>query len=175
MPNIGDIKKGNKRPSNDRVSRIWQSCPECGKERWVRLSHGKPKHNRCVECIHKTNGVEERGDKHWAWKGGRIKNDSGYIIVYVDRVDPYFPMSSKKEKWGGYVLEHRLVMARSLNRCLASNEIIHHKDGDKQNNTLSNLTIMTREKHKMSYGDAFREGYISGYKDANNGLTASYL
>ncbi len=41
----------------------------------------------------------------------------------------------------GYVFEHRLVMARSLGRPLAPKETVHHIDGDRQHNDLSNLQL----------------------------------
>ena len=38
-------------------------------------------------------------------------------------------------------MEHRLVMARSLGRPLLSHESVHHIDGDRKNNKLSNLQL----------------------------------
>jgi len=40
-----------------------------------------------------------------------------------------------------YVLEHRLVMEQSLGRPLEEHETVHHIDGDKLNNDLSNLQL----------------------------------
>jgi len=169
-PQIGEIKKGNKRPSTDRVSRIWQACLGCGKERWVRLSKGKPKHLRCRDCSRKANGLDERKESHWAWKGGKTKTVDGYIAIYVDRLDPYFPMVGSSFRWGGYVLEHRLVVAKSLGRCLKSWEIIHHKDSNKTNNALSNLYLTSRGMHHRTDDEAFWQGYNRGYADCQKGI-----
>jgi hypothetical protein len=38
-------------------------------------------------------------------------------------------------------------MEQYLGRKLKSNEVVHHIDGDKFNNDLSNLQLMTREEH----------------------------
>lgn len=43
--------------------------------------------------------------------------------------------------------QHRLVLEGHLNRTLSSGEIVHHLDGNKLNNVLSNLVITTRAKH----------------------------
>lgn len=43
--------------------------------------------------------------------------------------------------------EHRYIMECHLGRKLSSNEVIHHKDNNRQNNCLDNLELMTRSEH----------------------------
>lgn len=43
--------------------------------------------------------------------------------------------------------EHRLVVEWSLGRSLRSDELVHHKDGDKANNSLDNLEVVSRADH----------------------------
>lgn len=74
------------------------------------------------------------GEGHPEWKGGRIVNKSGYIEVYT----PDHPNARKHTK---YILEHRLVMESHLGRYLTKDEVVHHIDGDKQNNDISNLQL----------------------------------
>ena len=51
----------------------------------------------------------------------------------------------------GYVLEHRLVVERALNRFLASDEIVHHVNEDKHDNSLENLQVMSRCEHNKHH------------------------
>lgn len=46
---------------------------------------------------------------------------------------------------------HRLVMEEHLGRSLGINDIIHHIDGDKRNNDISNLKLMTRSEHSSMH------------------------
>lgn len=61
-------------------------------------------------------------------------------------------MGYKKIRIGDRLIdEHRLIMERHLGRELEVNEIVHHKDGDKSNNDLENLEVMSRSEHSRSH------------------------
>ena len=51
-----------------------------------------------------------------------------------------------------YVLLHRVVMENHLGRLLDKTEIVHHKDGNKKNNDVSNLEVMTASEHASHHG-----------------------
>jgi transposase len=78
-----------------------------------------------------------RGERSASWKGGRVRVVNGYTAVRIDVTDPLRVMAQKH----GYVLEHRLVMARSLGRPLAKQETVHHINGDRSDNGLENLQL----------------------------------
>ena len=78
-----------------------------------------------------------RGIEHGNWKGGKTLSPGGYIEVRVCPESPYWQMANMM----GYVLEHRLVMAQHLDRCLTPKETVHHRNGDKTDNRLDNLEL----------------------------------
>lgn len=41
----------------------------------------------------------------------------------------------------GYIMEHRLVMARWVGRCLLRTEVVNHRDHNPSNNVRSNLEL----------------------------------
>lgn len=52
---------------------------------------------------------------------------------------------------GRVVPEHRYLMELHLGRELATHEHIHHKDGDKHNNDLGNLELLTSSDHAKEH------------------------
>ncbi len=48
--------------------------------------------------------------------------------------------------------EHRAVMEKSIGRKLGPDEIVHHKDGNRLNNSLTNLELTTRREHAREHG-----------------------
>jgi hypothetical protein len=50
----------------------------------------------------------------------------------------------------GYVMEHRLVVARAMGRCLLRSEVVHHENHDPQDNRLENLALFASNRdHKL--------------------------
>jgi len=71
------------------------------------------------------------------WKGGRTVDGNGYVRVWVGADDLFANMRNQT----GYVLEHRLVMARHLGRPLLRSETVHHKNTDHADNRWENLQL----------------------------------
>jgi len=158
MPEIGGTRK-----NKDNIY-TWYACADCGKERWVKFVKGKPVSSRCHQCAGKLVGIAERGANNPFWKGGRRKNSKGYIEVLLQPDDFFFQMKDKR----GYVLEHRLVMAKKLGRCLAPWELVHHKDGIKDHNVKENLDMTTSGSHIIEHNKGYRDGYRQGFIDGQS-------
>ncbi len=79
------------------------------------------------------------GPGHPEWKGGRQQDVDGYWLVYC----PGHPHARKNGKGRVpiYVLEHRLVMEKHLGRYLLPTEVVHHKNGQNDDNRLENLEL----------------------------------
>lgn len=82
-----------------------------------------------------------KGKNHSKWKGGRIKMKNGYILIY----SPDHPNKLKTGK--GYVMEHRLVMEKSIGRYLEKWEVVHHINGVRDDNRIENLVLTQTGKH----------------------------
>ena len=96
-----------------------------------------------------------KGNRPVNFKGGHI-TDRGYREVYR----PNHPNGSNV----GYVKEHRLVMEKHIGRFLEPSEIVHHKDGDRLNNSIKNLELIDRSTHAKIHEMAIknRPGRMKG-------------
>ncbi|MFA5036703.1 MAG: HNH endonuclease [Candidatus Izemoplasmatales bacterium] len=142
MPILGEIKTARELGLKHKQLRrkfIWVACPDCGKERWV----AKGEHPRVCKVCRDTSRRNYRLENHPNWKGGRRK-ENGYWTIKISPDSKYYSMASNI----GYVREHRLVVAKYLGRPLLTNEIVHHLNGDREDNRLENLVITTRGKHE---------------------------
>ena len=151
---------GNKTKSH---KHIWLACIDCGRERWVQLKKGQPRFLRCYACSNKLK-VHPMGSNCHRWKGGTYKDIEGYIRIKIYPDDFFYSMADK----AGYVLAHRLVMAKHLGRCLQRWEKVHHKDGIKDHNEYSNLKSSTAGSHTIEHSKGYRDGYCKGLADGRD-------
>lgn len=119
---------------------------------WAK-SHGLWKTNlslseRIKDGLRKAFPNGSFGENSSHWKGGRVER-GGYVLVY----SPNHPNKSSS----GYVQEHRLVVEKKLGRYLEKNEIVHHKNGIKNDNRAENLEVVRRGEHVSNHFKASHE------------------
>ena len=78
------------------------------------------------------------------WEYKKTTDKDGYVRCY-GALHPY----SNGRKM---MQEHIMVMELSIGRQLKSNEVVHHKNGNRQDNRLENLELMTRQEHSLLHG-----------------------
>jgi hypothetical protein len=91
--------------------------------------------------------------------GGRII-ERGYVYLHKSLLAPWEHKLAKKMGFqfsGNYIAEHRLEAARKLGRALRKGEIVHHRDGKKDNNRHGNLLVYPQALHKKTHWQILRE------------------
>ena len=133
-------------------------CPTCKKEfysRPGRLGKGKTSIHCSLKCYHK------RGSMNPRWKGGKINHGDGYTMIY----SPQHPYVTKL----GYILEHRLVMEKKLGRYLKPDEVVHHLNHNKQDNSIENLQLTNNQsEHARIHG--LTDNHFKGKKHSQESL-----
>lgn len=136
-------------PSNDEIARLRGLMADpSNSQREVAEMMGWPL--RRVERLVPRLGLPThkrgrfRGEKDPRWKGGRIVDKDGYVLIWC----PDHPNGRKHTK---YVLEHRLVMEAVLGRYLRPHEVVHHQNKDKQDNRPENLGLFPSNAEHLKH------------------------
>lgn len=116
------------------VARPQNYCPDCG----TKITKNA---NRCRSCQNKNHALTQ-GEEI----GRRVVGANGYVSIKVARGKSRYS-AEVSGRYGNYHTEHRYVMENHLGRPLEKSEHIHHLDGNKQNNDLSNLMLLTSSQH----------------------------
>lgn len=110
---------------------IERKCDNCGKVFQTTPAYDKrsPNHRFCSrQCCGEFMSYKNTREH---WKGGRI-TPGGYKEIYIDKKP---------------IREHILIMENHIGRPLRKDEVVHHKNGDRLDNRIENLELMTRSEH----------------------------
>lgn len=107
------------------------------------------------EAAERSFSAKMSGAGNPAWKGGvtYFRKHGNYKPIKYVRCPTLFLGMARKD---GYVMEHRLLVASELGRCLKCAEVVHHIDHDPQNNDLRNLVLFasnTAHKKHERHGE----------------------
>jgi len=128
-----------------------RKCKKCGCSYFAPSNNIKKGHG--LYCSRSCHIKSQLGKFASGWKGGKT-NISGYVYIY----QPQHPHVNAS----GYVAEHRLIIERKIGRYLLLTEVVHHKNGIRDDNREENLTLFTNNEH----GSYHHKGrvYIRGQK-----------
>ena len=82
------------------------------------------------------------GKKNCNFNGYKI-NNNGYV---ADKVSGH-----KRSDRDGYVFRHILVMEKQIKRPLEKGEVVHHRNGDKTDNSKSNLQLFLNMSEHLKF------------------------
>ena len=135
--------------------RVRTTCT-CGKSRYIQVCAIKAKGftGLCQICCNYQMGKKYAGQNHHRWKGGIIKDKSGYITIHKSLLSSEdLTLVESDINNSGYVREHRLVAARIIGRALLPREKVHHLNGIKHDNRSVNLKILSASNHIKEHLD----------------------
>lgn len=145
-PSIGDTTTAGRLGRGGCGIFTWLACPDCGLERWV--SRHAP-NKLCMRCAAIRRQLV--GEKNPRWQGG-VRRAGGYNYITVYEDNPFIKMASKvfiHGKWRYNIAEHRLVMAQHLGRPLKKWELVHHRNGIRDDNRIENLELLAHHKQHL--------------------------
>ena len=125
---------------------VWKKRMFCSKSCSAKVVHvGQKAWNKGIKKIHNSPETEfKKGDprvsgkNNHRWNGGREKSGN-----YIQILKRGHPTADKR----GRIMEHRFLIEKFIGRLLKKSEIVHHKNGNKLDNRIENLEIMTRSEH----------------------------
>ena len=122
-------------------------CVRCGSEIWYGAK-------QCRTCYHESRRIQK----------GEYVNEDGYLQYYGEYYKNH-PEYNHESNWRRGILAHRYIMEQHIGRFLTKDEVVHHLDGDKLNNDISNLKIMSQSEHAKLHSHVNTKNLIQNKAD----------
>ena len=122
---------------------ILVTCPFCRESRWIGTASLQKWLSACCHKCNRTRKADLR----------KIST-SGYVDLLITKLPPQDQELARATSKQSRIGEHRLVMAKHLNRPLKSYEHVHHRNDDKADNRLANLRLVGRNAHSRAPADS---------------------
>ena len=92
------------------------------------------------------HGNHPIGASHGRWNDGPLVTSHGYAAIRVSKGHPH-AWGNKAMRGHRYAYEHVVVMVEHIGRPLRVGEIVHHTNGNRLDNRIENLELMTQSEH----------------------------
>lgn len=114
-------------------------CIDCGKPCCAKAKRCQ----KCATTLHNQTSNKKYGECNSKWKGGRHIDKNGYVRI----LKRDYPKSDSN----GYIREHILVWEQANQKPLPKGWHIHHINGIKDDNRLTNLIALPDKKHRRVF------------------------
>lgn len=117
-------------------------CSDCGYAGATKLGTEKYKQNMLKKIPIGT--IKMYGE-------GKGTGSSAYPVIFIGYDNEHLFSKAGGRKSGGWALHHIYTMEKHLGRKIVKGEVVHHIDGDKTNNSLDNLVLMSVTEHNKCH------------------------
>lgn len=138
---------------------FWLCKCDCGSNKIVSGGSMRARMTRSCGCLRREI-LQKRnkayvGENNPFWKGGRRLTKAGYVTLRM----PSHPNAQSDKR----VKEHVFVMSKHLGRPLRKGEIVHHKNGIRDDNRIENLELRIGNHPGLGCGRKAKKGSRVGY------------
>lgn len=162
LPN-GSVIHWNERDANDDWRQVPVTCGACQTKRTVAVNNAIRRSfaGLCKACNLEAGRSSQVGPTHSKWLGGHFIDSRGYPAINIRALSGRaYELASQMARLvhgkPAVIHEHRLIVALSLDRPLRSDEVIHHRNGNKHDNRLENLELTSPAEHRQMDAKYFR-------------------
>ncbi len=134
------------------------NCDECNTEFFRDSNYTLSRLNNnfkhfCKKCKNKSTyvGLKNKQKLGPIKLGEKYIDSVGYVVIRLSSTEDY---PGKKSSFYLFVREHVKIMQDHLGRKLLKNEVVHHIDGDKTNNEISNLDLCSVQEHNACHANS---------------------